>query len=90
MRRRGSRMLVGYQLVGLSKVVALLEVKLNVSMCFRSAPSSWSLELLPVMTMEVMLIRPVSDLKGLVELRACLPGICKKLIFISSVYFYLR
>lgn len=40
-----------------------------------------------VMATEVVLIRPVSDLKGLVELRASLPGICKKLIFISSVCY---
>lgn len=38
---------------------------------------------------EVMLIHPISDLKDLVELRAFLPGICKKLVFISSVYLYL-
>lgn len=38
--RRGSvgcRMLLGYQLVGLSRVVALLGAKLSVSMCFPSA-----------------------------------------------------
>lgn len=88
-RRRRSGMLMRYQLVGLSKAVALLKVKLNVLMCFSSASSSWSLELLAVMAMEVMLIHPVSDLKDLVELRAFLPGICKKLVFISSVYLYL-
>lgn len=73
-RHCGSGMLLGYQLVWLSKVIALLEKELNVLMCFPSAPSSWSLELLSVVAMEVVLICPVSDLKGLVELRASLPG----------------
>lgn len=45
--------------------------------------------LLPVVATEVMLISPVSDLKGPVELTASLPGICKKLVFIGSVCFYI-
>lgn len=36
-RQRGCRMLLGYQLVGLSRVVALLGAKLSVSVCFPSA-----------------------------------------------------
>lgn len=39
-RHRRSGMLVRYQLVGLSKAIALLKVKLNVLMCFSSASSS--------------------------------------------------
>lgn len=68
-------MLLAYQLVGLSRVVALLGAKLNVSVCFPSALSLGLLELLPVMATEGLLISPASDLKGLVELRASLPGI---------------
>lgn len=37
-RQCGCRMLLAYQLVGLSKIVALLGAKLNVLMCF---PSAW-------------------------------------------------
>lgn len=71
----GSGMLLGYQLAGLGKVIVLLEELLSVLMCFPSAPSPLSLLLLPVTAMEVLLICLVSDLKGLVEMSASLPGI---------------
>lgn len=71
----GSGLLLGSQLLGLSRVVVLLEEELGVSVVFPSALSSWLLELLPVMATEVMLLHPVSDLKGLVELRISLPRI---------------
>jgi len=76
-RRRGSGVLPGDQLVGLSKVLAWLEEELSVPLHFPSAPSSPSVELLLVTAAEVVPIRLVSDLKGLVELRASLPGILK-------------
>lgn len=74
-RQRGCRMLLGCQLVGLSKVVALLAAKLSVSMCFPSALSPGPLEQLPVTAVEVLVNSPVSDLKGFVELRTSSSGI---------------
>lgn len=62
-RQRGCGVLLASQLPG---------AKLDVSVCF---PLPWLLELLPAMATEVLLISPVSDLKGLVELRAFSPGI---------------